>query len=460
MRKYHIKVNPLSFTALWVRVALASLLVLLLYPIPLLIESTLSNFNVSNTFAPMLGILRGGIFTVGVSLLLVAFIILLLTPKAAQIARMARRGLFDPTRSNPLYLHENQRLPHVRCKRTIEGLYELTVSANQSVTVDTIKAAAPAISSALTGHWAKYAVVGVETDTAYNAVTFRLNNVKISHALTFASVEQMRPASPTMLRVDAVNSIDLTTSGSMLVAGKTRSGKTTGIIALLLQVLLAGPDEYDSQVIIIDPKQAELSRLPHTVTLDEDGEATAILDALKAFAKTMTLRQRVLNNLSEQKGDAVKWWDADMHPALLFIDEYVACRSIFPKKAAAKDSVYCIDTYDSILKRIITMGASAGCFVIISTAEASVQEGGLPAMLRSAMSTRILFRPTIAEGSLMWDKNKIDALPERTYGPGDAWFSSTDGKHERVSFVRFPRMEFPVYMELGRLLTEYYEHDT
>lgn len=102
------------------------------------------------------------------------------------------------------------------------------------------------------------------------------------------------------------------------------------------------------------------------------------------------------------------------------------------------------------------MGASAGCYVIISIAEASVQEGGLPSMLRSAMSTRILFRPTRPEGLLMWDTVKIDPLPERVYGPGDAWFSSTDGVHDAVSCVHFPRMDFPVYRELGRLLALYY----
>ena len=145
-----------------------------------------------------------------------------------------------------------------------------------------------------------------------------------------------------------------------------------------------------------------------------------------------------------------------MHPSFLFIDEFVACRSIFPKKAA-KDSDYCIDTFDGIIKRIVTMGASAGCYVIISIAEASVQEGGLPAMLRSAMSTRILFRPSRAEALLIWDKVKIDPLPERTYGPGDAWFSSTDGVHDSVNFVHFPKMNFPVYRELGRLLSLYYK---
>lgn len=74
----------------------------------------------------------------------------------------------------------------------------------------------------------------------------------------------MRPKKATALAVRKETFIDLKTSGSMLVAGKTRSGKTAAIIRLLLQVLLAGQDEYGSEVVIIDPKQAELSRLLHT----------------------------------------------------------------------------------------------------------------------------------------------------------------------------------------------------
>lgn len=104
------------------------------------------------------------------------------------------------------------------------------------------------------------------------------------------------------------------------------------------------------------------------------------------------------------------------------------------------------------------MGASAGCFAIISIAEASVQEGGLPAMLRSAMSTKILFRPTRAEGLLMWDAEKLDnSVGDRVYNAGDAWFSSTDGMHDAVSYVHFPVMDFPAYRELGQLLKEYYD---
>ena len=57
----------------------------------------------------------------------------------------------------------------------------------------------------------------------------------------------------------------------------------------------------------------------------------------------------------------------------------------------------------------------------------------------------------------MWDKVKIDPLPERVYGPGDAWFSSTDGVHDSVNFAHFPIMKFPIYRELGRLLSLYYD---
>lgn len=168
-------------------------------------------------------------------------------------------------------------------------------------------------------------------------------------------------------------------------------------------------------------------------------------------------RQKILNDLSELTGDAVKWWDVGMHPSFIFLDEYVSCRSIPPKRAS-KDSDYCLDTFDGLVKRIVTTGASAGCYIIISIAEASVQEGGLPAMLRSAMSTKILFRPTLTEGRLMWDSEKLSNFSmDKVYGPGDAWFSSTDGIHDAVSYVHFPRMEFPVYKELGQLLQNYYD---
>lgn len=461
MRTYHHDAAPLAYASPDVNLLLLGLSALVLGSVLALGCHGLA----SAADVPILGgVVRGmgqvaaAALGIGVAALVAAAVVHRCQPASAKIRHKVRRALAHPRYGNPLHLQDGELLPAVNCKDIGNGVYELTVTA-ESCTVETIADAASAISTAINGRYAQYAVTQTDADVARNKVTFQLQNVLIDRSLTFHAVKEMRPVSPTRLRVQDGADIDLTTSGSMLVAGKTRSGKTTGIIALLLQALQCGSDKYGSQVVIVDPKQAELSRLPHVVTLDEDGEAREILAALRWFAGSIVKRQWVLNNLSEQRGDAIKWWDAGMHPSFLFLDEYVALRSLFPLKAA-KDSDYCVATFDNILKRIITMGASAGCYVIISIAEASVQEGGLPAMLRSAMSTRILFRPTRQEALLLWDKTKLDSMPERTYGPGDAWFSSTDGVHDAVNYVHFPRMDFQVYRELGRLLTEYYNDDS
>ena len=177
---------------------------------------------------------------------------------------------------------------------------------------------------------------------------------------------------------------------------------------------------------------------------------------MKNLVKIVRERQSVLNDLSEQKGDVVHWWEADMHPSILFIDEYVSLRSILPTKAA-KDDDYCLATFDSLIKQIVTMGASSGSFVIISVAECSVGEAGVPTMIKSAMSTKVIMRPTMTEARLMWDSDKVaDLNVNRFFAPGEAWLSSTDGEHDIPCNVTFPNMKFAAYRELARLLQEYY----
>lgn len=459
MRTYRREVGPLAYAS-------PGVILLVLGGVALLLAGMLAlgfrglapaaDGPLVGAIVRMVGQAAAVVACVGIGAVFAAAVVHCLQSDSAKIRHKVRRALCHPSHGDPLHLQEGELLPSIKCKEARPGVYDLTISAG-AVTVETIAGAASAISSALNGRYVRYAITQTDTGVAFDKVTFRVEDVMLDRSLTFETVEDMRSRGPTKLRVQDGTEIDLTTSGSMLVAGKTRSGKTTGIIALLLQVLLAGRDEYGSEVIIIDPKQAELSRLAHVVTLDEDGGARGILRTLGRFAASSVSRQAVLNGLAARSGDAVKWWVAGMHPSFLFIDEYVALRAIFPSKAAKDDPDYCLATFDGLLRRIVTMGASAGCFVIISIAEASVQEGGLPAMLRSAMSTKVLFRPTLPEGRLMWDSDKLaDFSAGRVYGPGDAWFSSTDGLHDNVSYVHFPRMDFPVYRALGQLLAEYY----
>ncbi len=399
----------------------------------------------------------GYISTICGVILLIAGIISPLLPKTMYITWLVKRALFDPTRGNPLRLKGGQYLPTVRCKKCYseQEAFVLKIST-EGFTPEQIKSLAPIISPALIGKVKNYAVTKVRENISRNFVDFVVEDTTTDDRLIFSSVEEMLSRPITKPIVDKRTTIDLTTSGSIICTGKTRSGKTTGIISQLLQVVPYGPDKYGSECIIIDPKRAELSRLPHTVTVDEDGGGREILATVKRFADSITRRQNVLNMLSEVDGNAVHWWEAAMRPSFLFLDEFVSLRTLFPKRAEKEDPEYCLATFDALLKRIVTMGASAGCYVIISIAEASVEEGGLPAMLRSAMSTRILFRPTMPEARLLWSAEKLENMPDRVYQPGDAWFSSTDGEHDEVSFVRFPQMNFPIYKELGRYLKKYY----
>lgn len=397
------------------------------------------------------------LFASGMVLLVFSIVIGILTTDAMKIAIRVRRKLCCYRYGNPLHLKDGELLPKIKCKRKDFGVYELTVLATTN-TVEEIQEVSSSISSALNRKYKRYAVTVTNTDVAFNEVMFKIEDVAVDKTLHIKSIEELRQTDITKLLVQKGTSIDLTTSGSMLIAGKTRSGKTTSIICLLLQVLLSGRDDYGSEIMIIDPKQAELSRLPHVYTLDEDGEARQILEAMQRFADMIVKRQQILNDLSEKKGDVVHWWEAGFKVSLLFIDEYVSARTMFPKRASKEESEYNLSTFDGLIKRIVTMGASTGSYVIISIAEASVEEGGLPAMLRSAMTTKILFKPTLTEARLMWGSDKLkDFSAGRVYGAGDAWFSSTDGIHDEVSYVHFPVMDFPVYRELGKLLEQYYE---
>lgn len=459
IKRYNQTASPLRHAAPYVVLAVLAGIALALAIFCLGLGVATARYKVVAGMSIAMGKTAIVLAIIAVSLFAAAVIIYKAIPDEVHIQAMVQRALWHPSHGNPLRLRTGELLPRVRCERVGEGIFEVTVYA-RGVTVEAIADAVSAISSALSGRFARYAITQTDADVAFNYIKYRIEDVTTDRAITASDVQDLMPDSVTTIRVDTVTTIDLTTSGSMLIAGKTRSGKTTGVIAILLQVLLWGRDRYGSEVIVIDPKQAELSRLPYTVTIDEDGEARGILAALKRFAANIKHRQQILNDLSEQEGDAVKWWDAGYHPSFLFVDEYVSCRTLFPSRSA-KDDDYCLATFDSLVKRIITMGASAGCFMIISIAEASVQEGGLPAMLRSAMSTKVLFRPTLPEARLLWDSEKLeDFALSRVYGPGDAWFSSTDGVHDAVTFVHFPRLEIPVYRELGRLHREYYESPT
>lgn len=461
MMKYKKEASIYSFLTPGAKIIVLGVMILLVSVNLQLLK--LSLINISSSFNSINTSFFSSYSTSGIILFIVGIILMALGIRmhvhmgnSTRIKYIVKKGLFCYAYGNPLNLKEGERLPTLHCINTGYGKYELILSTGVA-SVDDLQKLSTNISSCLNNRYKRYAVTQTRSDLAFNTVTFLIEDVTIDRSFRIKNSNQLKSDNPTRLTIQQGTFIDLTTSGSILVAGKTRSGKTTGIISIILSALLWGRDQYGSEIIIIDPKQAELSRLPYAYTLDHNGEAQGILHAIYSFERTIKTRQQILSDLSMKNGNAVKWFEVGMHASFLFIDEYVACRSLFPRKN--KDTAdYNIDLFDNAIKRIITMGASAGCFVILSIAEASVESGGLPSMLRSAMSTKILFRPTLPEARLIWDSELLNNLNSgRTFQPGDAWYSSTDGVNDMPCYVHFPIMEFPIYKELGKLIESYYK---
>ena len=87
-------------------------------------------------------------------------------PDTVRLCGMVRQALYQPSRGNPLHLREGDLLPKVSCKCVGPGLYDLTISAQQGATVDTIIKAAPSISAALNNRYQQYAIVQTDAEKA------------------------------------------------------------------------------------------------------------------------------------------------------------------------------------------------------------------------------------------------------------------------------------------------------
>ena len=226
------------------------------------------------------------------------------TPERLAIRQMLRYRLFAKAGGNPLGLKNESAIPSLDVRDDGEGRYRVIIDTT-ACSADTLVKLPKIISSGLIDDYAGWAVVAVDEDPASSFVSYIIEDVTRSKKIVAETPWEIYSDHVTQLVIQEGFFLDLTKSGSMLMVGKTRSGKTTAVECMLIQLLAHGPDEYGSKILTLDPKGAELSRLPYTLSPDEDGSAKGMLQALRDFEQTRRARQKVLDDLSERHGRPV-----------------------------------------------------------------------------------------------------------------------------------------------------------
>lgn len=392
----------------------------------------------------------------------IAFIEKITRSDKRNIKYLVKHRLCAYKMGNPLHLRESEIQPKIKVF-TAERGFKIRIEC-ASAKFDDVSNLESVISDCLRKKYGDFAVVKKEEDIAGRYVDYYIIDVVAdAHKQSvYRSIEDI-PTDKTKLFIRDDINIDYSKvlNTSALVVGKTRSGKSTGIISVfLLPVLKQGPDSFGSKVVIIDPKNAELSQCAHVVSPDiNNNNVEKVLEAVKAFNRTRIKRQQIINKEGKKRGKAVKWFDIGMKPCILFFDEWLALQGLFPKKAPRENPDYCLAAFQSLIQQIATQGASAGCFLIISIAQASVGVGGLDTVVKNSCGIRIMFKPDKEDGSFIWDRKQLEVLREWSFGPGDAWISIDDGTNNNIRFVKFPLLDerFDEYRALSDLLEEYYK---
>ena len=375
------------------------------------------------------------------------------------IMYVVRKRLCATCFGNPLHLKEGEIEPTVIVSETDKG-YKITIDC-MSASFDDVSSLEMVISGCLRNRYGNYAVVAKEEDIAGRYVDYFIEDVVSNYykqSIYSSLADVPSHLTRVFIRKDVYIDYARVLNSSAIVAGRSRSGKTTAIIStFLLPMLKQGSDDYGSRIIIVDPKSAELSLCPHVLSPAPDGSVEHILEAIRDFNRVRVERQKIINDFCRTEGKAVKWFDVGMKPSVLFLDEFVSIQDMFPKKASKEKPDYSLSDFQGLLRQIATQGASAGCFLILSTAEASVGTGGLETAVNNACGIRILFKPSLDEARYLWSSEALEVMRERQYSAGDAWFSADDGVNNSVRFVKFPRLEFGEYGALSELLSLYYD---
>lgn len=250
---------------------------------------------------------------------------------------------------------------------------------------------------------------------------------------------------------------DLAKMPHLLVAGTTGSGKSVGVNAMLLSLLLkATPDQV--RMILVDPKMLELSvyeGVPHLLTpvvtdMKEAAHALnwCVAEMERRYRLMAAMGVRNLAGFNRQVNDAIQkgeplkdpLWKDEIEPApdlqalpaiVVVIDEFADMMMVVGKKV------------EQLIARIAQKARAAGIHLVLATQRPSVDvitgliKANIPSRISFQVSSKIDSRTVLDQGGaeqLLGHGDMLylppgTALPQRVHGA----FVSDDEVHRVVS---------------------------
>lgn len=175
---------------------------------------------------------------------------------------------------------------------------------------------------------------------------------KVSYEIAFNAFYRLEAIQyiPNKILLDKQKVWDYDHNPHGLIAGTTGSGKTYFVNYLICNLIYQGAD-----ITFIDPKFADIKAMGEIVNpLKTACEENQIARLVREFSETMVERQKIIADSGKVNAT---YRDFNMSPQFLIFDELSAFKSTGDKKTITEVEAY--------LKKIILMGRSVGCFVIL-----------------------------------------------------------------------------------------------
>lgn len=225
------------------------------------------------------------------------------------------------------------------------------------------------------------------------------------------------------LRVD--NRLTMNLKHTLLV-GATRTGKTYGLIGLLLQMI---NKSIKYHLYFADPKNDQVRKIGTWVSIDQTAVITnQIIDLIESVYDRLIEREKEMEEatLNRMTGD---YRDVELEPIILIFDEFSSFISVLDNKQKKKTLGH--------LTAIVQRGAGAGVFLflIMQKSEATM----LPTAIRSNLLMKIVLGNAAPTTYTTTFESSAD-IPVFKYGVGQGVY--LDDTMSLPRLIGFPYLRF------------------